>query len=222
MQFRSFIIVGAVATASILAADQASAFVPWANPNGNGTNFSWANGGSANGLFGSPTLVGGDTFVFFPSGFRAQSTNGGVVIVGDRLEFDLFAAPGFQASGIRITEHGDYGVVGEGSSVSAAGSIIATNLDTAETLVNALVTNPVSPITSGFGNWSGTEALDFVGWTRLHVVIDNDLIAISGRNGAAFIEKKVFASGFSITLVPTPGSAALLGMGSFMAVRRRR
>lgn len=222
MQIRSMIIAGALATASVLATGQALAFVPWINPNGTAATFSWANGGSRDGLFGSPTLVGGDTFVFFPSGFRAQSTNGGSVIVGDRLEFDLFAAPGFQVSGIRINEYGDYGVVGAGSSVSAAGSLIATNLDTGATLFNALVTNPASPITSGFGNWSGTESLDFVGWTRLHVIIDNDLIAISGANGAAYIEKKVFASGFSITLVPTPGTAALLGLGSLAAIRRRR
>lgn len=222
MQIRSMITAGSLATATVLAAGQAMAFVPWNNPDGNAATFSWANGGSRDGLFGSPTLVGGDTFVFFPSGFRAQSTNGNSVIVGDRLEFDLFAAPGFQVSGIRINEYGDYGVVGEGSSVSAAGSLIATNLDTGDTQFNALVTNPASPITSGFGNWSGTEALDFVGWTRLHVVIDNDLIAISGRNGAAFIEKKVFSTGFSITLVPAPGSAALLGLGTLAAFRRRR
>ena len=222
MQIRSMLIAGSLATATVLGAGQALAFVPWINPSGNAGTFSWANGGSRDGLFGSPTVVGGDTFVFFPAGFRAQSTNGGVTIVGDRLEFDLFAAPGFQVSGIRISEYGDYGVIGAGSSVSAAGSLIATNLDTGATMFNALVTTPGVPITSGFGNWSGVEALDFVGCTRLHVVIDNDLIAISGDNCAAYIEKKVFAAGFSITLVPTPGTAALMGLGSLLAVRRRR
>ena len=59
-------------------------------------------------------------------------------------------------------------------------------------------------------------------WTRIHVVVDNDLIAISGAGGVAFIEKKVFGSGVSITIVPTPGSMALLAAGSVLAFRRRR
>lgn len=213
----------AAAAAVLASAGSAMAFVPWSNPNGSGTNFQWANGGSRNGLFGSPTLVNGDTFVFFPSGFRAQSVGGGSNLVEDRLEFELYAAPGFNITNIRISEFGDYGVIGEGSSVSAGGSLIVTNLDNFDVATNAIVTQPGSPITEeGFGNWRGDAAVELVGWSRVKVIVDNDLIAISGQGGIAYIEKKVFGSGISIQIVPAPGSLALVGLGGMMMLRRRR
>ncbi len=39
---------------------------------GTGTNFSWSDGQSANDIYGTPTLVGGNTFVFTPLTFRAE------------------------------------------------------------------------------------------------------------------------------------------------------
>ena len=208
-------------------AGSALAFVPWDQPNGASGNFSWANGGSREGRFGNPVLVNGNTFVFFPSNFRAQSVGGGANVVGDRLEFDLFANVGFAISGIRISEFGDYGIVGAGGSVSASGGLFVTNLNTGSVVSDQIVTTPGSPITGeGFGNWNGTAGVDVSNqqpaWTRIHVVVDNDLIAISGAGGVAFIEKKVFGSGVSITIVPTPGSMALLAAGSVLAFRRRR
>jgi hypothetical protein len=219
----------AVAGFAALAASAGSAlaFVPWDQPNGSAANFSWANGGSRDGRFGNPVLVAGNTFVFFPQNFRAQSVNGGASIVGDRLEFDLFANAGFRITGISIAEFGDYGIVGEGGSVADAGGLFVTNLDTSEVASSQIVTTPGSPITGeGFGNWSGNAAVDVSNnqpaWTRVHVVVDNDLIAISGAGGVAYIEKKVFGSGVSITIVPTPGSLALVAAGGLMAFRRRR
>lgn len=208
-------------------AGSALAFVPWDQPNGAGSNFTWANGGSREGRFGNPVLVNGNTFVFFPSNFRAQSVNGAANVVGDRLEFDLFANAGFLISGIRISEFGDYGIVGDGGQVSASGGLFVTNLNTGATVDDEIVTTPGSPIQGeGFGNWNGTAGVDLTGqnpgWTRIHVVVDNDLVAISGAGGVAFIEKKVFGSGVSITIVPTPGSMALLAAGSVLAFRRRR
>lgn len=216
------------ASAVVAFAGSAMAFVPWSNPSGSGANFSWDNGGSREGLFGSPSLVDGNTFVFFPSAFRAQAVSGQTNIKGDRLEFDLFANEGFSITGLRIEELGDYGIIGEGSSVAAAGSLIMTRLnDSLSTVFDPIVTTPGSPITEeGFGNWRGVAGVDVsqdsIKWTRVHVVIDNDLIAIAGQGGVAFIEKKVFGSGISITVVPTPGSAALVAAGSVLAFRRRR
>ena len=208
-------------------AGSALAFVPWDQPSGSAANFSWANGGSRDGRFGNPVLVAGNTFVFFPQNFRAQSVGGGSAITGDRLEFDLYANAGFRITGVSISEFGDYGIVGDGGSVADAGGLFLTNLDTAQVASSQIVTSPGSPITTeGFGNWSGSASVDVSNaqpaWTRVHVVVDNDLIAISTAGGVAFIEKKVFGSGVSITIVPTPGSMALVAAGGLMAFRRRR
>ena len=218
-------VVGLAAVAA--SAGSALAFVPWDQPNGSASNFDWANGGSREGRFGNPVLVAGNTFVFFPQNFRAQSVGGGAVIVGDRLEFDLFAHAGFRITGVSIAEFGDYGIVGDGGSVTDSGGLFVTNLDTAQVVSNQIVTTPGSPITGeGFGNWSGSTSVDVSNaqpaWTRVHVVVDNDLIAIFGVGGVAYIEKKVFGSGVSITIVPTPGSLALVGLGGLVATRRRR
>lgn len=227
MKIRSSIRATALAAAVVYAAGSAFAFVPWSNPNGSATYFDWANGGSRNGLFGSPTLVGGDTFVFFPSNYRAQAVNGATVEVEDRLEFDLFVHTGYKLTGIQIAEYGDYGVLGEGSYASDSGSLFLTNLDNGATRVGDITTNPGSPITTqGFGNWAGAASVSVsqenTDWTRVHFVLDNNLVAHAADGGLAYIEKKVFGSGIQITLVPAPGSIALAGMGGLLAFRRRR
>ncbi|HMO26754.1 MAG TPA: hypothetical protein PKB10_10835, partial [Tepidisphaeraceae bacterium] len=73
--------------------------VPWSNPNGTVPGvFSWSNGGSDNGLFGDPTIVG-SSFVFSPNNFVATASNGSASTVSDRLFFTLDIAPGFQFGG---------------------------------------------------------------------------------------------------------------------------
>ncbi len=214
-----------ILTAAAGIAGSASAFVPWSNPNGAGTNFTWSNGGSDNGLFGSPVLVNGDTFFFFPSNFRAQSVNGAASLVGDRLQFEIEAAPGFRIDGIRISELGDYGIVGQGGQVAASGTLFVTNLDSGAVELDDIVTTPGSPITTqGFGNWRGDANVDLsdVSWNRIRVVLNNNLFAISGPGGVAYIEKKVFSSGIAITIIPAPGAIALAGFGGMLAFRRKR
>jgi len=212
-----------VTTAVAAAAGSAQAFVPWANDTGTASFFDWSNGGSDTGLFGSPVLVGGDTFVFFPSNFRAESIGGGSTTTYDRLQFEVEAHAGFSFSDIRITEYGDYGIIGQGS-VEAGGTLFVTDLVGGGTATNNLVTTPGSPITSGIGNWSGTAGIDASAWgsTHLRVTMNNNLIAISLGNSVVWIQKKVQGSAVGVQIVPTPGSLALLGLGGLAAVRRRR
>ncbi len=221
MKISTVLCVGAAIAAF---AGSAQAFVPWSNPTGTAGFFDWSGGGSDFGLFGSPVVVGGDTFVFFPSAFRAESVGGGSTITYDRLEFEVTAHANFSFSDIRITEYGDYGIVGSGS-VEAGGTLFVTDLSGGGgTLTDNLVTSPASPITSGIGNWSGTAGVDSSAWgsTRMRVVMNNNLVAISIGNSVVWIEKKVSGSAVSVQIVPTPGSLALLGLGGLAAVRRRR
>lgn len=221
MKISTVLCVGMAVTAI---AGSAQAFDPWSNPSGTASFFDWSNGGSDTGLFGSPVLVGGDTFVFFPSNFRAESIGGGSNIAYDRLQFEVEAHAGFSFSDIRITEYGDYGIIGSGS-VEAGGTLFVTDISGGGgTLTDNLLSSPGSPITSGIGNWSGTAAVDTSGWgsTHMRVTMNNNLIAISIGNSVVWIQKKVQGSAVGVQIIPTPGSLALIGLGGLAAVRRRR
>ncbi len=206
---------------SVAIVGSAQAFVPWTNTNGTATNFDWFGGGSDNGYFGSPILVGGDTFVFFPSTFRAQSVNGGADIRADRLQVELLAHLGQRFDSISITEFGDYGVGGAGSSVTADMAMFITDLNNFRV---ANTNQQYNNSTPGLGNWSLGATIDLTlsppAWNHVQLVLNNNLIAISGGPGGfAFIEKKVQGI---IIRIPTPGSMAMLGMGGLALIRRRR
>jgi hypothetical protein len=55
----------------------------------------------------------------------------------------------------------------------------------------------------------------------VRVVIDNQLVAVSEAGTVAFIKKKEIG-GVAITVVPSPASLALVGLGGLVAARRRR
>jgi uncharacterized protein (TIGR03382 family) len=204
-------------------AGSASAFVPWANANGNASFFSWSGGGSDTGLFGSPLLVGGDTFVFFPSAFRAESVDGVASSVYDRLEFQVDAFAGFSFADIRITEYGDYGIIGTGQ-VAVSGTLFVTNLGTGGVSSDNLLSTPGSPITSGIGNWSATAGVNVApqNATSLRIVLNNNLFAITDGVSVAWIEKKVAGAAIGIQIIPTPGTMGLALAGLVAAGRRRR
>lgn len=211
--------------AAVGAAASADPLIPWSNPSGSALNFDWSNGGSDTGLFGSPTVVG-DTFRFFPAGFRAQATSGGADIKYDRLEVTLLAKPGFNFTEIRIVERGDYGIVGAGGQVSVSGTMFLNDLSLPRTKSGDLVTTPGSPIMSGSGAWSGAAAVDVSGdipkWTQLKLILNNNLVAIAGPGGVAFIEKKIGDLAVDIEILPAPGPLALLGLAGLATARRRR
>ena len=224
MNIRRSITTVVVALIAIVIAQQAFAFVPWNNPNGTATYFDWFNGGSDTGLFGSPLLTnGGTSFTFFPQNFRAQSTDGASAQTSDRLQVMLVAHPGRVFGQIRIQEFGDYGILNTGQ-VSATGGLFLTDLNSGNTLTDTLVTNPVSPISSGQGNWTGNVAIDlttqFPEWTSMMVVLDNNLLAISIPGSTTFIEKKVTGAVVITPEIPEPAAGLLLLIG-LAALRRR-
>lgn len=204
-------------------------FVPWSNPNGTVPGlYSWSNGGSDNGLFGSP-VVAGNSFTFFPSGFKAQTNAGVAQTTSDRLSFQVDVAPGaVDVFSVSVTELGDYGI-SNGGNVSALASLFVTNIE-----IPVGIGNP-STASNSFnrnlalgqnetGQWNITAASTLPnGWRRITVVLDNVLQAsVPGSGSTALIEKKV--QGVTITIdVPEPASisAALLGMGA-LCIRRRK
>lgn len=201
----------------------AQAFVFWSNKDGTASFFDWKNGGSDNGFFGSPVLVNGDTFVFFPQNFRAESFNGVPGSKADRLEVELIAHTNSVFRSIQITELGDYGILTQGQ-VSVTGGLFATDLDRFRVRSDSLVSTPGSPITSGQGNWTATAGVDFSAdfpeWTHFRMVLDNNLLAISQPGSQSFIQKKVLGAGVAVTIIPEPAGLLLLAFGGLFLRRR--
>ncbi len=235
--------IGALALAS---SSTFAAPVPWSNPNGAGTDASWSNGQSDNGLFGSPTVdANGTSFLFFPSNFKAQSTNGVAQTTSDRLSFTLTAAPGKQIQQVKIHELGDWSIL-NGGSVKASGALYITKLnvpgfgtvwsDTLDTVykdvANNITYNPPSqfPNAPGNGTWDGDFVINLpTGVTSVQVVLNNILQATSTASGTSFIQKKVVGTPggdtpqFKIDLiVPEPTSLSFLGLGGIALLRRSR
>lgn len=207
-------------------AGSASAFVPWSNPNGNGAWFSWSGGGSDNGYWGSPVVINSGTFIFFPNNFRADTgVSGSPATKADRLQFTLTAFVGYNFSNVDIQEFGDYGIdPGTGSVTANMGMFVTDDVNSGPGGFPRVASDNQTFTTStpGFGNWNVNGGVALNGqplWQTITIVVDNNLIAIHGPNGTSFIEKKV---GGIIIHVPTPGTLALAGAGSLVAVRRRR
>jgi len=203
----------------------ANAQVPWDNPSGSAGFFDWANGQNQTGLFGSPIIVGGDTFVFFPNAFEASATDGATTMTSDTFEVDLIASKGFRFTGIRIQELGTF-AVSDGGSSDATGMVQIEDLASERFVESALVTDPVLPATSGAGEWTGIAEVGLTGvvpFTLIHVSYSNDLLAISTPGGTSFIGLDVVGAPVAVTIVPAPaGLALLLGLGAPGLIRRRR
>jgi len=207
----------------------ALAQVPWDQPNGSTTNFDWANGGSANGLFGNPTILPDGSFLFNPTQFVAQVAGGpGADTIADQLFFDIIAKPGFNITGVRITEVGDYAITGD-AGVSVGGGLFITNLDFFAFETDTLLSTPGSPITTPTPGsiWTATAGVDLSdkvpAWNNIRIQLDNILSAwTNNANSSAFIEKKVVGSSIRIEIIPAPGAVSLLGLAGLVALRRRR
>jgi len=220
-----------------------AAGIPWANPNGSSPGFfNWANGQNQTGLMGSPTAIG-NTLLFLPQNFVANSINGQDQNAGatpgnpisqttDRTDVDITAPLGFQIQQIRIFEAGDYQIVGSGGAtkIDVAGGPVVTPLApaVAPSLTDALHTNPAMPVLSGSNTWAGNASVTINTGpvTSVHLTLDNVLTAIStgGANPtSARVEKKSAGSSIFIQIIiPEPASFGLLACGAPLLLRRRR
>jgi hypothetical protein len=226
---RSFFVAAVALCALVGFAPQASAFVHWSNADGTASFFDWSDGGSDHGMFGDPTLIGGDTFMFTPEDFRAESADGMPDAAHDRLQVDLTAHSGQSFTSIMITEGGDYGMFGPddngAGAVVAMGAGFVLNRMGGPTAMDAFISGPYvdeDGLTQGF--WDGGVTIDLMAQnndeplTDLRLVFNNNLLAISHVGTISFIQKKTFF----ITFTPEPASALLLASGGGLLLLRRR
>jgi hypothetical protein len=229
MKYKSFVLIACLC----LFISSTHAFVFWDGSGGGvmkdgmGTGFSWTDGGSENGYFGTPTLVGGDTFIFTPSAFKAEKTGTGIDSISDTLIVDLMANMGNIITGVKIYEYGDYGITNDGE-VDAYGSVIMHRLDAVELdASDTLVTNPIFPFDSegtstGTQLWNGVMEITDLDWTKATVTVNNHLVAIAYDDFSyAFIQKKGVQSQIAIEIIPEPATLVLLGLGGLLLRKRR-
>ncbi|MEX2218558.1 MAG: hypothetical protein WD749_07325 [Phycisphaerales bacterium] len=219
----------AITVAGVLAmAGAADGFVFWSQPAGAGPFFTYSGGGSDNGHFGNPTLVG-NQFLFFPQNFAATSSNGVAAGINDRLEVRIVANAGHRITQILVDEFGDWAITGVGS-VQAAGTMFLTdnvNIRVPTTLPTSLVMSPTMPISSPpSGVWEGHANRNLLvlppDWTDITLILTNTLQATSQQGSTSLIRKTVVGGpALIITIVPAPGALALLGLAG-LALRRRR
>ena len=176
------------------------------------------------GLFGDLTLAG-NTLVFQPNEFFAESTSKKWDIARSTFSFWIEADAGHHLTGATLTEGGDYGVLGKSADAFAAGETRVVDWRNPSVSKDVDLGVTYESVTKGkLANWEAVSTQTFEsGATKVRFTIENLLFANAGsKTGYSFIEKK-YAS-LTVSAVPEPESYAMLlaGLGIIGAVARRR
>jgi hypothetical protein len=197
-------------------------------------------------LFGAPT-ISGNSMRFSPTSFGANSVNGVPDITDGTLTTTIQSTAGNFIPTIQFSESGDYTLLGSGTANTRVWVGLAYFVDVLEvngapvtvpTLSGSGVFAPLSgdynlvnPGPTFLGLWTGGANIDVSAHlaannisgqaTRVRVTVDNQLVAVSEAGTVAFIKKKEIG-GVAITVIPSPASLALVGLGGLVAARRRR
>lgn len=200
-------------------------------------------------LFGPPTpyVIGLD---FDPTSFVASATGGASDITDGQLNFTLMGLSnpsGYIGIGsFNVVEAGDYTLVGTGTTATSAyaGAIVRAVVTEVNGLPVAPINLPpvnastsfnlaanagvVQPWSLGLGfNLAGALPNGQVA-TKVEVVIDNSLIAISEPASVSFIAKKDFRIDVTPTppvgdpFVPEPGTLVLCSIAGVLAAAARK
>jgi hypothetical protein len=178
-------------------------------------------------LYGPPTPfpTGLD---FDPLGMVATAAGGNADVTDGQLNFTIMAAPGGAGiNNVSLFEAGDYTLVGVGTpatSVFAGASLRATITQVNGVNVTPIMVGPSNasvgftlPPTQILQPWSLGTSLNIAGAlgrgqraTKVVVVINNQLLAISEPASLAFIAKKDFV--VTTNTIPEPATVALGGL----------
>lgn len=224
-------------SASIAVSASAASAASYGNFSSPGGTVSFLNVGDVNGLFGAPTVgvnglgFGPDAFEADCSMFPCSSTQ--EHIVADTLTLDIEANDGSFVHTIVFSEAGEATVVSFLSGIAAAGVVSYVFIEVLE-IDGAAVTGidasawmsftpsePFNGLFLGGGTklWTGFLSID-VGSviasndsignaTLVRVSLTNTVFARTSFNTVARIQK----DGLTITVVPEPGAALLMGLG---------
>ena len=202
-----------------------------------------------NGLFQQPTQ-NVNTLSFSPNAFQTECSNGacgGIASVSDTVVFRVDANAGNFIDEIVLSESGDTNLsqlFGSPTGITTVtADVFVDILEVNGSPVGGMSTSAAMVFTSagdytladegdGFHGWSGSLSVDLDAIiaaasgqgqaTLIEVSIANTLTATSTTGAVVSIEKKD-VSGLSITVIPEPGTALLMGLGlAALAAGRRQ
>jgi len=166
---------------------------------------------------------------FDPTSFVASGTGGSADITDGQLNFTIMSPVPIVR--VRLSEAGDYTLAGIGTaatSVNASASLRVTEINgvpVPHILSNASVGFNLTANPGVLQPWTLGTSLNIpgqLGATKVKVVIDNSLLALSEPGSVAFIAKKDFR--IDTEVIPEPATMALAGMalcGLGLATRKR-
>lgn len=192
-------------------ASPASAFIVAGSQMGDNVLFEWEDPT----LFGTPTVVG-DTLMFTPTAFKAQSAG---MVAPDLVNrtFLIRVTAKDNVAGLalaNIIENGDWftttAMVNNASVFWGLGTYIDGEPES-EILSSDLLDTPSGVLTP----WGTEHNHELDGQTSIILTIQNTLVATSGMGSTALIEKK--GLDIEITTTPVPVPAAVWMFGSVLA-----
>lgn len=172
-------------------------------------------------LFGTATVVG-NSLVFLPTSFNAQSQGTGVVDVEEsviKVTVKALANTNKQITAINVVEKGDYLLGGDGKvrATSRMDVFSATQANQSTGAITATTGIVTAPTTMTNTEWTldSTANLTWGTDTEVNLSLENTLAALSGTNAGdfAFIAKKSGQVIINVETseVPVPAAAWLFG-----------
>lgn len=178
-------------------------------------------------LFGAPT-ISGDTLVFTPNMFSAQTGGPGVDFVNSQLSMTLAANPGFQIFGIMVETFGDYTILnplpgGVGLAASSA-TLFATTPSGVSSGNSSFAELRNMPFGTLGAPWTESFVVNFDPTDNVGFTMDNSLgaIALTGTDFAFINQAGARITLLMTTAVPEPTSAILCLMTAGVMFWRRK
>jgi len=190
-------------------------------------------------LLSNPGLIG-NMLDFNPRGFAASAGGGSTDLTDAQLNFTLSGLSGSAITDILFSEAGDYNLFGSGTAITSLFHALSISSVVVLEVDGVTMESPIflpGASASGSDNLSGGNelgslwnlSLDYdvnagltsagvlfdAGATRLDIVLDNTLGAISEFSSLAMIAKKDFRIDVAtqVSAVPIPASILLFGSG---------